>query len=220
MHPTIDFKTGTPWTLDNIDQLKEMGIFTASNVAHHHSISARWNAQYPGFARPPMLSYHVLLVHKIVSRLTSDTQTRFYALVHDVDEVVTNDIPTPVKKFLVKKRILRKIQSIAFQELGLVPVESPLVTNLKALLKIDPVGGAAHKLVKYADDIAWRVESLLLHGPSQYTQAATEADQGAFELAVSDYKRIASIYNDKYMAAAQIEGLINKYQLNLKGVAQ
>ena len=101
------------------------------------------------------------------------------ALYHDVSEIITGDLPSPVKYYSDKiKNAYREIEAVAEQELfSMVP--EPLRGDYRHLLLHSEVPDTIAKLVKGADLIS----------AYQKCQAETQAGNNEFKTALTDLER-------------------------------
>ena len=95
------------------------------------------------------------------------------ALYHDVSEVLTGDLPTPIKYFSTSlTAAYRQIEAIACEELiGLLP--QPLQASYKALLNDEQKPESHHQIIKAADTL------------SAYLKCLSELRAGNLEFSVT-----------------------------------
>jgi 5'-deoxynucleotidase len=100
-------------------------------------------------------------------------RTALLALFHDVGEVLTGDLPTPVKQFNPAiKTAYRSIEAAARDRLfGMIP--DPLQPDYEALFRPSEADRAHHDLVKAADKLCAYIKCLeeLNAGNPEFAQA-------------------------------------------------
>jgi 5'-deoxynucleotidase len=102
-----------------------------------------------------MVAHALALLHnERVARVAIDPErTALLAVFHDVDEVITGDLPTPVKYFNPQVReAVGELAGVARSKLlGMLPPE--LRPHYQPLLKAEAPDAEAWRLVKHADKI-------------------------------------------------------------------
>lgn len=103
----------------------------------------------------------------------SPDRTALLALFHDMSEVITGDLPTPIKHFNPKiKDAYRDIEKLAGERLlGMVPEE--LKTDYRPLFFAEQGDGESRELVKAADKICAYLKCLeeLQAGNTEFSKA-------------------------------------------------
>ncbi|SET48873.1 5'-deoxynucleotidase [Thorsellia anophelis DSM 18579] len=106
-----------------------------------------------------------------------------YAMYHDVSEVLTGDMPTPIKYYNPQIAIeYKKIEQIAEQKmLSMLP--APLQQDFAWLLNVDAVDETIYGIVKQADTLCAYLKCLeeLAAGNSEFSLAKTRLESTLVE---------------------------------------
>jgi len=141
------------------------------------------------------------------------------ALYHDVSEIITGDMPSPIKyKSKVILEAYRTIEHEAEQEI-LAKLPKELQDDFRGLLiskNIDPV---VHDFVKAADHISayLKCRSEVAFGNAEFEDALKDVEKRIRELSLPEVQKFMTLFVDNYVLT--LDQLLSEHdqQVGLKG---
>ncbi|CAA0080731.1 5'-deoxynucleotidase YfbR [BD1-7 clade bacterium] len=123
------------------------------------------------------------------------------ALFHDVSEIITGDLPSPVKYYSDKiKNAYKEIEAVAEQEL-LSMVPEPLQPHYRHLLLHSEVPVTINRLVKGADLISayQKCQTETHAGNTEFKTALDDLERRLRELDMPEITIFMSLFNEGYL---------------------